>query len=267
VLLGKGISGTEHLGNLPRAAGTAALSGELGDFAGAQTHAVAVARNNLLNFLLLGARIDARQTGVVGVRGLRAETLGAVNTLTALLPESTAQSCSCSECQTAVSPNAYLMDLIRYAYFRVNTSGNPLSVDDLQSTFFQPFADLPTSCASMNQPVLTTRIAVEILRAYGATLTLSTSQATTLATNLADYVQQAYDAILSELGTSRTELQLALGNADQLSALADQLAVPSATEVQQFLTRGTGRGDAGVTLRASWQAPALLWIRSPSRIF
>lgn len=257
VLLGKGISGTEHLGNLPRAAGTSALSGELGDFAGAQTHAVAAARNNLLNFLLLGARIEARQTGAVGVRGLRAETLGAVNTLTALLPESTAQGCSCSECQTAVSPNAYLMDLIRYAYFRVKSSGSPLGVDELQSTFFQPFADLPTSCASMNQPVLTTRLAIEILRAYGATLTLSTTQATTLASNLADYVQQAYDAILSELGTSRTELRLALGNADQLSALADQLAVPSATEVQQFLIGAPDEAtlESRFGLRASTRAP------------
>ena len=257
VLLGKGISGTEHLGNLPRAAGTSALSGELGDFAGAQTHAVAAARNNLLNILLLGARINARQTAAAGVRGLRAETLGAVNTLTALLPESTSQGCSCSECQTAVSPNAYLMDLIRYAYFRVKTSGSPLGVDELQTTFFQPFAELPTSCASMNQPVLTTRIAIEILRAYGATITLSSSQATTLANNLADYVQQAYDAILSELGTNRTELRLALGNADQLSALADQLAVPSATEVQQLLLGVPDEAtlESRFGLRASTRAP------------
>ena len=255
--LGKSVGGTEYLGNLPRAAGTAALSSELGDFAAGQTHAVAVARNNLLNFLLLGARMDAKKAGALGVKKLRADTLLPLQSLTAALPESTAQGCSCSECQTAVSPNAYLMDLIRYTYFRVITGNSPLSVDDLQSSFFQPFADFPTDCAAMNQPVLTVRIAIEILRAYGATLSLTSSQATALASGVAEYVQRAYDALLSELGTSRTELRLAVGNADQLSALSDRLGIPSATEVQQLLLGAPDETtlESRFGLRASTRGP------------
>lgn len=255
--LGKNIGGTEYLGNLPRAEGTAALQTELGDFAAGQTHSVAVARNNLLNFLLLGARMDAKKAGALGVKKLRADTLLPLQSLTAALPESTTQGCSCSECQTAVSPNAYLMDLIRYTYFRVITGNSPLSIDDLQSSFFQPFAELPTDCAAMNQPVLTIRIAIEILRAYGATQTLTSSQTTTLASGVSEYVQRAYDALLSELGTSQTELRLAVGNADQMSALAERLGIPSATEVQQLLLGAPDEAtlESRFGLRASTRGP------------
>lgn len=240
--LNKGILGTTDLGNLPRATGTAALKDQLGHFAAAQTHAVAVARNNLLNFLLFGERIDAARQGVAGM-ALRGQRLSGAPLLGTLLSADTQQSCSCEECQTAVSPNAYLMDLIRYAYFRVQNAGAAITVEALQALFFQPFADLPASCASLKQPVLTTRLAIELLRAYGATITLPSELTAALANNEAGYRQQAYDAILSQLGTSRTELRLAAGNADQLSALADRLSVPSATEVQKLLLTSAELAD------------------------
>lgn len=257
--LGKGLQGTAHLGNLPRAAGTAALKGQLGDFAAAQTHAIAVARNNLLNFVLLGSRVEANQEKSSRRTALRSDTLTRAARVAGLLPEETEQPCSCEECQTAVSPNAYLVDLIRYAYFRVQNSGAAVAVEDLQTLFFQPLADLPVNCDAMQQPVLTTRLAIEILRGYGATITLSTDLATAKATKEAAYRQQAYDAILAELGTSRTELRLALGHDDQLNALADRLSVPSKTQVQQLLLSSTDLANETILesrfgLRASTHA-------------
>lgn len=243
VWLGKGLRGATDIGNRPRAEGVKALKNELGDFAAGQGHAVAVARNNMLNFLLLGARIDgARAAALAEKKSLHARTLGGG---ASLLSEDLDLPCSCSECRTAVSPNAYLMDLLRYTYFRAQfyttdpETLSPLDVDTLKSYFFQPFPDLPVSCDSMSTPVLTSRIAVEILRAYGATLSLDSTQTDSLAAVDTAYRQAAYAALLSELGTTTTELRLAHGDADALAALADRLAVPSATQVELLLLSST----------------------------
>ena len=126
------------------------------------------------------------------------------------------------------------MDLIRYTYFRVITGNSPLSIDDLQSSFFQPFAELPTDCG--DEP---TGSHHPDRHRDPARLWCNTDPHVQpdnhLASGVSEYVQRAYDALLSELGTSQTELRLAVGNADQMSALAERLGIPSATEVQQLL--------------------------------
>ena len=60
--------GEQNTSGIFPAAGTAALNKSERRFRCGQTHAVAVARNNLLNFLLLGARMDAKKAGALGVK-------------------------------------------------------------------------------------------------------------------------------------------------------------------------------------------------------
>lgn len=257
VWITKGFTGTALLGSLPRAEATKALAPELGDYRAAQLHHVAAARNNLLNHLLLQARLPGRAVSG-GVK-----LLGEGNT--PLLLESLESSCSCEECRTAVSPNAYLVDLARYGYVRVRLDAGsgpvPIAVEDLQAQFHQPFADLPQTCSAMEQPVLVARLAVEVLRSYATTRpALDPSQAALLATAEGEYRQSAYDALLSELGTSRTELSLAAGDDDQLTSLADRLGLPSKTEAAQLLLNSTQLANEDLLesrfgLRKSTRAP------------
>lgn len=255
--IGKGVTGTAQLGSLPRSEATKALSGELGDYRAAQMHHVAAARNNLLNQLLLQARLPRRSTG------------GAMKALgdadAPLLLESLESSCSCEECRTAVSPNAYLVDLARYGYVRLRyDSGSgpaPTTVEDLQAVFHQPFADLRQTCSAMEQPVLVARIAIEVLRSYSTTRpALGTEQATQLAEAEAEYRQRAYAALLSELGTSLSELSLAQGDDAALTALADRLGLPSKTEAAQLFLSTTALANEDTLesrfgLRKSTRAP------------
>lgn len=231
VWLGKGIAGTAHIGSLPRSEATKLLAPELGDFRAAQLHHVAVVRNNFLNQVLINAR--KRQSSRLGM-GLRGAPVAP------LMSFSLESGCGCAECQTAVSPNAYLADLIRYVYARIRldtgSGPNPVTVEDLDTLFFQPFSQLPETCAAMKDSILLVRIAVEVLRAYAAANPLSDpGDISDLAAAEAAYRAQAYAALLSELGTNTTELRLALGDDDRLTEMAGVLGLPSKTEVEALL--------------------------------
>ena len=232
-----GVATSLLLGGLPRAEVTKRLQSKLGDFKAAQLQRVAAARTNLLNMLTTGDRVEAGYKKPAKARVV-ASDIRSPAPMATFSPESDppAPECSCTGCQTAVSPNAYLVDLIRYTSTRMLLTGVPITVEDIEDSFHQKFAELPMSCASMDTPVLVSRIAIEVLRSYATTLDpLSTGAQDELDDRIEDYTQAAYDALLAALGTTTSELRLAYGDDDALTALADRLGLPSKTQAEALL--------------------------------
>lgn len=240
-LLAKGIRSSAALGALPRFEVTKLLQSQLGDFKASQAQHVAAARANLLNSLLLGARVERSYAKAPIVSSADGDTVSAL-----IMPLDAEPGCACEQCQTAVSPNAYLADLIRYVYVRVRTgvSATPVEATNLQSLFHQPFADLPASCESMDQPLLVARIAIEAMRSFATTQpALSTPAQATLDEAEVKYRQDAYEALLRELGTTTSELRLAQGDDAALTAIADRLGLRNKDDAEDLLLSSTELED------------------------
>ncbi|HYU32263.1 MAG TPA: neuraminidase-like domain-containing protein [Thermoanaerobaculia bacterium] len=193
--------------------GTAAL----GDFKAAQLHQVALARARLLDQALVGAKVDSEQRllfgdGNTGIAG------GLLNT------------CGCDDCRSAVSPNAYLADLLTYASWRLDKLDGAVRISPavLEADFQQPFASLPVSCNAMSEELLQVRLAIETLRGFLGT----PADPTALNKAVADHEQRVYTALLSGLGLDPAELRMAVaefdaGKPDRLRLLAERLGLQS----------------------------------------
>ena len=128
------------------------------------------------------------------------------------LPET--QSCVCRDCDAAVSPRAYLADLLAYVVnYRISKLGERggtvyLTLDDLVSTFHQPFDQLPASCDAVEQEVRQVRLCVEVLRQYLGNRPLTdTTIEEKLRAGEHDYRLQAYMTLLIQIGTSYEEIR------------------------------------------------------------
>ena len=143
----------------------------------------------------------------------------------------------CGDCEAAVSPLAYLADLLTYTFEHVGlppTSGGsafmPLSkmpdgLINLSGLLQQPFGDLTTSCEAMNQQVRQVRLCIEVLRGYLSSLT-PLPDTSKLQLAYQTYLQNAYTALLTQAGTSYNQLRLIRGaNSTARAALASQLGI------------------------------------------
>jgi len=147
--------------------------------------------------------------------------------------------CKCDDCMAAVSPLAYLADLLKYTTNHIKKNKNLVSINVLQDTFKQPFGDLPASCDEMNRKLCQYRIGVEILRAYLAGKNPTTCQDTNLENAEKEYRQQAYFTLLKLMGTSFDEIRKAFAVAPneretELRPLARRLGItysPARTSV------------------------------------
>ena len=119
------------------------------------------------------------------------------------------QKCGCDDCEAAVSPLAYLADLLRYAADHVRENGAPIGLTFLENRLHQPFATLPVSCEQMDELVRQVRIAVEVLRDYYVDTPPSASAAEQLKSDERAYRWRAYTLLLQRLGTSFEEIRLA----------------------------------------------------------
>src|SRR5262249_37870825 len=128
-------------------------------------------------------------------------------------------SCGCEDCQAAVSPLAYLADLLDYALEHIKQNNLPIHLPVLTATFHQPFADLPADCEAMEKRVRQVRIAIEVLRDYlGPNAPPSAAEQS--------YCLSAYKALLNQVGTSYEEIRLARTDTpENRQALADRLGI------------------------------------------
>ncbi|WMJ75342.1 hypothetical protein RCC89_19575 [Cytophagaceae bacterium ABcell3] len=117
------------------------------------------------------------------------------------------QSCGCDDCSSAVSPLAYLTDLINYALNNIKSGNEEIDILFLEETFFQSFTSLPHSCQSSEELICQQRVAVEILRKYLNSVDLSPETVATLNKKIKKYCFIVYEYLLKELGTSFEEIR------------------------------------------------------------
>lgn len=124
--------------------------------------------------------------------------------------------CTCSDCESGVSPNAYLADLIKYAltYLRTGVNhngqgGDTIAIDFFKANFYQPVQDLPFNCEAMKETICYARYVVETLRRYN-NYALTTPA-------MDDYLTKTYHQLLDGLGLPYDQLRLV-----RVSSIADK---------------------------------------------
>jgi hypothetical protein len=161
-------------------------------------HRVASAQQMVLQNVLTAARV-----------GVRYEKNNAYHD--DLLGDNHGAYCSCKDCEAAVSPLAYLADLLKYTTEHIKKDNAFVTVSQLEELFCQPFGDLSSDCETMAEKICQYRIAVEILRCYYEDLNpmvdLTECQRTNLDRGETAYRNSAYFMLLELLGTSYDELR------------------------------------------------------------
>lgn len=124
-------------------------------------------------------------------------------------------------CLSAISPLAYLADLLDYAIKHIKKEGVALTLADLETYFHQPFGQIPLSCDAVEADVAQIRICVEVLRQHFK----DQSPSNYFATTEIQYLNESYRNVLFKIGTSPTELQEMLGlDADEQEEKKTQIA-------------------------------------------
>ncbi len=195
-----------------------ALRNEVGDFRAAQLHVRASAQHAYLNNVATHVRADL-------ANGFRS-ALGEGHMLD-LFP----RPCGCDDCEAAVSPSAYLADLLDYVLTHLKDDGRAISLAFLTNNFHQPFGRLPASCEAVEEEVRQVRICIEVLRSYLEARVNPLDPAWVnrfrlLTQDAAAYRLVAYTTLLVQIGISYTELRLALSaDNEKRQALADRLGI------------------------------------------
>ena len=190
------------------------------------------------------------------------------------------QPCTC-DCQSAVSPLAYLADLLDFVLREVAYDDGELTLHQLEQFFYQLLSALPADCSASEEIVRQVRICIEVLRSK-ALADGKTDQADAAA---AEHATRAYETLLSALGTSSRELRSLLGapEADRLRRaqtlgisvehLNDLRLTPTETALENiFGLQGTSRdplsfgvktGDNSRRIRR-WQLQGVTWQKNTS---
>ncbi|WP_346294111.1 neuraminidase-like domain-containing protein [Sphaerothrix gracilis] len=123
----------------------------------AQIHAVARAEVDVLTNLFTNIRAEVAN-GFPSP--LTEESANGSDPVNELLTET----CQCRDCDAAVSPSAYLMDLLNYTTTHIKNGTQTVTLPLLETTFHQPFGDLPTTCNAVEQQIRQVRLCIEVLR-------------------------------------------------------------------------------------------------------
>jgi sugar lactone lactonase YvrE len=154
-----------------------------------------------------------------------------------------ASTCSCSECQSAVGPLAYLADLLKYSLDHIKEFPpggigpmGPIDIEYFETAFYQPFEALTFSCEQMNKKVCQIRAAIETLNRY-VSIETNLETGNTLAADIQAYCLKTYSEILIQLGTSFEELRnIQNGTSAEKAKLAERLNIPYAENAGSELT-------------------------------
>jgi sugar lactone lactonase YvrE len=122
-----------------------------------------------------------------------------------------ATKCSCDECSSAVSPLAYLADLLNFAMKHVKDNDfDAYTLQTLEETFYQPFDTMTYTCEQMNKTICQIRGVVETLRRYTAISgNIETpGGAAHITAGTKEYCFNAYQDLLIQLGTSYDEIRI-----------------------------------------------------------
>jgi hypothetical protein len=219
-LIEHGFTNALEIATLPAELFVATLAKDLGEGEATKIHAQAAAQASVLNNYLTGMMASAITGQIMTVEENRA-----INKIHTVMPPS----CHCEDCENALSPLAYLADLLVYATKNLQNNGQLITHQWLTSTFHQPFTDLPASCKEMNEQIPQVRLCIEVLRRYLAVNNLpaaNSPKATVLTQAQKKYRIQAYEALLTRLSASYADVRTArtADQADRVS-LADRIGI------------------------------------------
>ncbi|MDZ7961969.1 MAG: hypothetical protein RMY34_29540 [Aulosira sp. DedQUE10] len=223
-LINRGYTHINAIAKNTRAAFVTATHEQLGDFKAAQLHAMANTQTLYLSNIMTGLQADRANGFPRKISPISDEQFD----------KFASTACQCRDCEAAVSPAAYLADLLDYTVRHVERRGVLIDLVDLATTFHQPFGDLPTSCKAVEEPVRQVRLCIEVLRRYLRSMDRSTPEA-----EEQKYRVAAYTALLTQLGTSFEELRLArTAEEDARKRLADRLGI-DLTHLSELLLQPT----------------------------
>jgi len=144
--------------------------------------------------------------------------------------------CTCEDCVSAISPGAYLTDLMGYVNKNViNTiSGQLTTAGFLEKTFHQPFTQLPINCAATKNEIPQVRVACEVLYHYFTSDDVSSDHSTISAEerlnllvnheSIRQYWVNSYNALLRGIGTSWEDLKRATGM-KEIQAIGNRVGI------------------------------------------
>jgi hypothetical protein len=208
-LFNNGFTSVFDVASAPRTRVVSFANQELRDFGAGQMHFVSRAQEQFLNNVATAIRVDA-------ANGLDVSDFGVGGTL---FPPR----CECKDCQAAVSPLAYLADLLAYCLTHITDGEGPIMLNTIENTFFQRFSQLPASCEAMDTLFSQPRLCIGVLRRY---INFNNISSTELADAERQYRIEAYKTLLSSIGTSIEEIRLArTADNAQRQALADRLGI------------------------------------------
>jgi len=148
------------------------------------------------------------------------------------------QQCTCQDCESAVSPIAYLADLLAYAIQHVENDGEKITLSFLEETFHHPFGELPASCDAVTAEIRQVRICVEVLNSFnkpsidGAIITPNP----TFNKAFREYKDRTYLALLTRLGVFYDEFRLVIGKDENIQQrFASRLGIDHSHLEELFL--------------------------------
>jgi hypothetical protein len=192
---------------------------DLTELEAARLHAVAQAETAVLDNLLTQIRVDK-------ANGLPSPLADETDDGNDPITELASQACQCQGCDTAVSPLAYLADLLDYTTTHLNNGSSSVTLGFLTDTFHQPFGQLPTACDAFQDQERQIRLCIEVLRQYLAANSPDADLQATLDQAEQTYRTEAYTTLLNQIGTSYEELQAARSaDPTEREALADRLGL------------------------------------------
>ncbi len=142
------------------------------------------------------------------------------NRVKTLLTRIYMQKCNCKDSETAVSPLAYLLDLLHYSVQHVTKAGTPrvnIDLNYLTSNLHQKFDELPAEEKSLAESVSQARLSTEVL--------ISKNEGILSASEISEYLEAVYNSLLSYLGTNQTQLFDAIGNIEKKKSLCQKLGL------------------------------------------
>lgn len=153
--------------------------------------------------------------------------------------------CTCEDCKSAVSPAAYLTELLRYAQQKVrhgNQSAYERDPDYFTNTFFQPFKALPVQCSAVEDQERQVRLATEVLLKYlFANQPQDTDAQQEYQQNIQAafeaYLQSSYQLLLNKIGSSYAEIRLIRrSEVEERTALSNRLGISQRHLDQLFIS-------------------------------
>ncbi|HRF80630.1 MAG TPA: hypothetical protein PL070_11145, partial [Flavobacteriales bacterium] len=143
----------------------------------------------------------------------------------------TAKSCNCPDCRSAVSPIAYLADLIGFTASHLTDDRDAVDLEFLEENFHHRMGGLQLDCDQLKRSVCQNRIAAENLRHFqreDGGNEPEGDQLAELEVAEKNYLVQAYELLLGKLGTNYNEIRGVRGKVleDAGKKLALRLGIP-----------------------------------------